>query len=144
VLIQRGSGELVNRFGNIVTGSLDGNVVVLLEVDTGVLLGRIVGCTEKFTLDTGVSRARNVLSLSPLSITRATGMATLVTTTAAARVSTSATTAPATAAVVLVRGGIAVAPVLATTVAALAARSRLSRLSRLSTLVLTLAKRRVS
>lgn len=117
VLIQRRGGELVDGLGNIVAGSLDRNVVVLLEVDTGVLLGRVVGGTEKLTLDTGVSRTGDVLSVAPLAITRAASSVT--TTTTATRVAvevaaaaiTTASTTPAAAAVVVLVGGNVVAPV---------------------------------
>lgn len=108
MLVQRRSGELVNRLRDILTGSLDGDVVVLLEVDTSVLLGRIVdGSTIQFTFDTGVSRSGNVLSITPLAIARASGRVIATTTTtsgvtlvATTRVTTS-TTAPAAAAVIL-------------------------------------------
>jgi hypothetical protein len=104
VLVQRRSGELVDSLGNILTRGLNGNVVVLLEVDTGVLLGRIIDSTEKLTLDTGVSRTGNVLSVAPLSVARATGSVVAATTArvtvevaASARVSSAAT--PTTSAV---------------------------------------------
>jgi hypothetical protein len=118
MLIQGRSGELVNGLRNILTGSLNGNVVVLLEVDTGVLLGRIVGSgAEKLALDTGVSRAGNVLSIAPLSIARSAGSrsATRVAVVAATAVTTSTT--PAASAVVVLVGWDIVAPVgLASTV----------------------------
>jgi hypothetical protein len=63
VLIQRRGGELVNRLRDVLAGSLDGNVVVLLEVDTGVLLGRVVGSTEELTLDAGVGGSSIAVSL---------------------------------------------------------------------------------
>lgn len=85
VLVQGRSGELVDRLGDVLAGSLNGDVVVLLEVDTSVLLGRIIiGNTEKLTLDTGVSRTGNVLSVAPLSIARtASRVSSVITTTAA-------------------------------------------------------------
>lgn len=117
VLIQRRGGELVDGLGNIVAGSLDRDVVVLLEVDTGVLLGRVVRGTEKLTLDTGVSRAGDVLSVAPLAITRAASAVVAATTTTrvavevAATAITTASTTPAAAAVVVLVGGNVVAPV---------------------------------
>lgn len=96
----------MNRFGNVTTRSLDRNVVVLLEVDTGMLLGRVVGGTKKFTLDTGVSRSRNVLSIAPLSVAGASSgritstMAAVMTT--ATRVASSATPTATTVVVVVV------------------------------------------
>jgi hypothetical protein len=119
MLIQRRSRELVNGLRNILTRSLNGDVVVLLEVDTGVLLGRIVGSgAEKLALDTGVSRARNVLSIAPLSVARSAGSrsaTTRVAVVAATAVTTSTT--PAASAVVVLVGRDIVTPVgLASTV----------------------------
>jgi len=106
MLVQRRSGELVNRLRNLMTRSLNGNVIVLLEVDTSVLLRRVVGGTEKLALDTGVSRARNVLSIAPLAITRAAGSVTTaaarVTIQVAATTAVTTSTAPAASAVVVV------------------------------------------
>lgn len=120
VLIQRGGGELVNSLGDIATGGLDGDVVVLLKVDTGVLLGRVVGSTKELTLDSRVRRAGNVLAVSPLSIARAAGsittaaaVAAVVTTTA--RVAATAT--PTAAAVTTVTAAITVAAASATVAA---------------------------
>lgn len=66
------------------------------------MLGRIIGGAEELTLDTGVSRAGNVLSIAPLSVTGATGRVVAATATAAASVTTAAlevtTTARVTAA----------------------------------------------
>lgn len=115
VLVQRGGGELVDRLRDIVAGSLNGDVVVLLEVDTGVLLRRVVRGAEELALDAGVSRARDVLAVAPLSVARATGRAAVTLVATAARVASAATT-PAAAAVAALesRGGVsAVAPVAA-------------------------------
>jgi len=117
MLIQRRSGELVDRLRNLMTRSLNGNVIVLLEVDTGVLLRGVIGGTKKLALDTGVSRARNVLSIAPLAITRAassvTTTASRVTIQVAATTAVTTSTAPAAPAVVVVVliGGNVVAPV---------------------------------
>jgi len=46
VVIQRGIGESVDGLGDILTGGLNRDVVVVGEVDTGLLLGRVVGDTE--------------------------------------------------------------------------------------------------
>jgi hypothetical protein len=63
----------VDRLRDIMTRSLDRDVVILLEVDAGVLLGRVLSVgTEKLALDTGVSRTRDVLSVAPLSVTGTT------------------------------------------------------------------------
>lgn len=72
VVVQRRVAEGEDGLGHVVTGSLNGNVIVLLEVDTGVLLGRVVGGTEELTLDAGVGRSGNVLAIAPLTIARAT------------------------------------------------------------------------
>jgi hypothetical protein len=133
VLIQRRSGELVDGLGDVTTRSFDRDVVVLLKVDTGVLLGRIVGSTKKLTLDTGVWGAGNVLSVPPLSISRAasslatTAVATFITTTTtAARVaSATAPAATTTATTIVLKVGcsriIEVAALATATIAALLA-----------------------
>ncbi|KAI6767232.1 hypothetical protein HG531_011592 [Fusarium graminearum] len=106
VFVQRRCGELVNRLGNVCTGSLNRDVVVLLEVDTSVLLGRVLGSnTEKLALDTGVGRAGDVLSIAPLSITRSAGSGSATTTRVTVEVAATAvattSTAPAASAVVV-------------------------------------------
>jgi hypothetical protein len=68
VLIQRRSRELVNSLRHICTGSLDGDVVVLLEVDTSLLLGGIIDDAEELAFNAGVGRASDVLSVAPLAI----------------------------------------------------------------------------
>lgn len=73
VFVQRGGGELEHGLRDIVARRLNGDIVVLLEVDTGMLLGRIVCCAKEITLQTGVSRSGNVLSIPPLAIARASG-----------------------------------------------------------------------
>lgn len=128
VLIQRRSGELVDRLGDVTTRGFDRDIVVLLKVDTGVLLGRIVGSAEELTLDTGVGGTRNVLSVPPLSVSRAasrvatTTVAAFISGTAATARVASATTpaATTTTTVVLITGSISV-PVGALTAAAVAA-----------------------
>lgn len=72
VLVERRSGELKNGFGNIVSGSLDGDVIVLLEVDTSLLLRRVIDDSEKFALNARVGGTGNVLAVLPLAVTRAT------------------------------------------------------------------------
>lgn len=71
VVIQRGVAEGEDGLRHVLARGLDGDVVVLLEVDTSVLLGRVVGSTEKFALDARVGRARDVLAVLPSTITRA-------------------------------------------------------------------------
>lgn len=94
MLIERGSGKLENRLGNIISRSLNRDVVVLLEVDASVLLGRIVGSTEELALDAGVGRTRDVLAVLPLAIARAASSVA----TAGAAVATFMTTVASTAA----------------------------------------------
>jgi hypothetical protein len=79
VVIERGVGESGDGLGDTLAGGLDGDVVVLLEVDTSLLLRGIVGYTVELTLDTGVGGTGNVLAILPLSITRATGRASTAT-----------------------------------------------------------------
>lgn len=108
----------MNRLGNVCTGSLNRDVVVLLEVDTSVLLGRVLGSnTEKLALDTGVGRAGDVLSIAPLSITRSAGSGSATTTrvtveVAATAVATTSTAPAASAVVVALVGRNIVAPVV--------------------------------
>ncbi|KAF3062751.1 hypothetical protein CFAM422_010726 [Trichoderma lentiforme] len=56
VLVERGGSELVNRLGDVATRGFNRDIVVLFKVDTGVLLGRIVGGAKELTLDTGEGR----------------------------------------------------------------------------------------
>jgi hypothetical protein len=89
VFIQRRRGELVHGVRNTLAGGFDGNGVVLLKVDAGVLLGRVVlGLTKELALQMGVCRSRNVFSVNPLTATRASAAIA----TAAARVTATATT----------------------------------------------------
>lgn len=74
VVIQRGVGERSDGLGDILAGCLNGDVVVVGEVDTGVLLIRVVGDTEELTLNASVDGAGDVLAVAPLAITRATGL----------------------------------------------------------------------
>lgn len=83
----------MNGLGDITAGSLNGDLVVLLEVDTSVLLGRVVGGAEQLTFQTGVARAGNVLAVLPPAIARAAGRVTTAgTATAAAAVTTTLAT----------------------------------------------------
>lgn len=68
VVIQRRVGELQDRLGDIVTRGFNGNVVVLLKVDAGMLLGGVVGSAEELALDTGVGGASDVLALACLAV----------------------------------------------------------------------------
>ncbi|KAH9860816.1 hypothetical protein J1614_012149 [Plenodomus biglobosus] len=72
MVIQRGVCEAGNRLGDTLAGSLNGDVIVLLEVDARLLLGGVVGDAEEITLETLVGWAGNVLAVLPLAVTRAT------------------------------------------------------------------------
>ncbi|TFB02208.1 hypothetical protein CCMA1212_005838 [Trichoderma ghanense] len=129
VLVQRGGGELVDGLGDVTARGFDGDIVVLLKVDTGVLLGRVVGSAKELALDTRVRRARDVLAVSPLSVSRAassvvTAAVAFVTTTAA-RVATTTTPTTTASTVALV----ATARSLAVPVAALSTAGELLALS---------------
>lgn len=69
VLVQRGVAEGEDGLGHITARGRDGDVVILLEVDTGVLLARVVGSTEELTLHARVTSAGNVLPINPASLT---------------------------------------------------------------------------
>lgn len=71
MVVQGRVGELEDWLGDIVSGSLDWDIIVLLEVDTSLLLGWVVGDTEELALHTRVGWARNVLAIPPLSVTTA-------------------------------------------------------------------------
>jgi hypothetical protein len=70
VVIERRVCETCDGLGNTLTRGLDGDIVVLLEVDTGVLLGGIVGHAKEVALQTLVGRAGNVLAVLPGTVTR--------------------------------------------------------------------------
>lgn len=59
------AGELGDCFRHIVSGSLDGNVIVFVKVDTSLLFGNIVWNTKEFSLETCVFRSRNVFPINP-------------------------------------------------------------------------------
>ena len=76
MLIKRGFGEGVDRFRDIGTGGLDWYVVVLFEVDTSLLFGRVVENSKELALDAWVGWASNMLAVHPLTISRAGSVAT--------------------------------------------------------------------
>jgi len=75
MVIQRGVAELGNGLGDILSRSFNGDVIVLFEVDTGLLLGRVLGNAEEFTLETWVCGPGNVFAVLPLSISVTTSTA---------------------------------------------------------------------
>jgi hypothetical protein len=76
VVVERRVGEGGDGVGNALATGLDGDVVVLLEVDTAVLHVGVVGDTEQLALDTRVGGTRDVLAVLPLAVTGATGLLT--------------------------------------------------------------------
>jgi hypothetical protein len=50
MVVERRVCELEDRLGDIVTRGFDGDVIILLEVDTSLLLGWVVCHAEKFSL----------------------------------------------------------------------------------------------
>jgi hypothetical protein len=55
------------------TGSFDRDIIVVGEVDSSLLLGRIVGNTEKFALDACIGWAWDVFAIAPLSVSGSSG-----------------------------------------------------------------------
>jgi hypothetical protein len=72
MVIERRVRELENWFRDIVSRSFDGDIIVFLEVDTGLLLGWVICDAEKLTLHTRIGWAWDVFAITPLSISRAT------------------------------------------------------------------------
>jgi len=74
-----------------VARGLDRDIIVLLEVDTCVLLGRIVDGAEEFALNAGIGGARDVLAIAPLAVSRASnGLSTAAAAAGGASISTTA------------------------------------------------------
>jgi len=48
MIIERRVGERENGLRDVLSGCLNGDIIVLLKVDTGVLLGRVVGSLINF------------------------------------------------------------------------------------------------
>jgi hypothetical protein len=69
VIIERRVVEFEDRLGDIVAGGFDWDIIVLLEVDTGLLLGWVVCYAEKLSLQTWIWWSSNVLPVTPLSVT---------------------------------------------------------------------------
>jgi hypothetical protein len=78
MVVKRWVGELGDWLWDVVSGGLNWDIVVLLKVDTGLLLGWVIKDTEELTLDTWVGWASNVLAVAPLSVTAATSDAASV------------------------------------------------------------------
>lgn len=63
--VQRRARERENGFGNTGTRRLDGDVVVFLKVDPGVLLGGVGGVAEELLFHAYVAAADDVLAVFP-------------------------------------------------------------------------------
>lgn len=72
MVVKRWVGKLQDRLWDIVTRCFDWDIIVFLEVDTGLLLGWVICDTEELALDTWVGWTRNMLAVAPLSISTAT------------------------------------------------------------------------
>jgi hypothetical protein len=75
MVVKRRVGEAGDGLGDTLARGLDRDVVILLEVDTSLLLRRVVGDAVKLTLNTGVGGAGNMLAVLPLTVTRAASRA---------------------------------------------------------------------
>lgn len=69
VVIKWWVSELEDGLRDIVSRGFHWDIIVFLEVNTGLLLGRIIHDTKELTLHTWIGWSRDVLSISPLSIT---------------------------------------------------------------------------
>lgn len=134
VVIERRVGEDVDGLGNALTGSLDGDVIVFLEVDTSLLLaGRVGRNAKEFALNALVGRAGHVLAVDPASIARATVLAAASAAAGCAAVSvavkTTATTGRAGGAARLKVGGAAPAAARSTVAVVWLAIAQICRIS---------------
>jgi hypothetical protein len=80
MVVKRGVRETCDGLGDALPGSFNGNVIVFLEVDTGLLLGGVVGDTEELALNAGVRWAGDVLAILPGAIARAACVSAAATT----------------------------------------------------------------
>jgi len=67
--IEGGIGESRDRLRDAGASCLDGYIIILFKVDSGVLLGRIIRFTEELLLEAGVTRTNDVLGVFPVSQT---------------------------------------------------------------------------
>ena len=67
--VERRVREGTNGIRNTGAGSLNGDIVILFEVYTGVLLGGVVGFTKELLLQTNVAPACDVVSVPPSTVT---------------------------------------------------------------------------
>jgi len=71
MVIERRVGEFQDWLGDIVAGSFDWNIIVLLEVDTGLLLGWVISYAKQLSLEAWVRWSSNMLPVTPLPIASA-------------------------------------------------------------------------
>lgn len=82
VLLEGRRGESVDGLGHVVTGGLDGNLVVVIKVDTGGLESLVVSNAEDFNLGSLVPGAGDMLTIHERAlggVSEATSVATVVT-----------------------------------------------------------------
>jgi hypothetical protein len=107
--VQRRARELIHRVRHTSSSSLDGDIVVLLKVDTRLLLGWVTDLAVQLLLHAGVTRTCDVLAVLP---DTEAGRLTLA---SAAAATTSTAVATTTTAAVATGAGAAIAPVAAAT-----------------------------
>jgi len=66
--VQRRVGKCINRLRHTGSSGLDRYVVVFVEIDTGMLCGRVFSITEKFFFDAHVTTANDMFSIFPNTI----------------------------------------------------------------------------
>jgi hypothetical protein len=72
MVIERRIGEGVDWVRNIGARRFDRDVVVVGEVDARVSTSWVIGNAKEFTFDTLIGWTRDMFSITPLPITRAT------------------------------------------------------------------------
>ena len=110
--IQRRMAEGQDGLRHIMARGGDRDVVVLLEVDAGVLLARVLGGAEEVQLQAGVGGTDDVLALNPPTFTTATAAADSTTTAASASVRATVGVAVESAAAAGSGGALTTAPAL--------------------------------
>lgn len=68
MVIERRVREGQHWIRDIMAASLDGDVIVVCKVDTGSGLCRVIRSAKQFTFDLGILGTRDMLTVSPLSI----------------------------------------------------------------------------
>lgn len=68
MVIEGWVGEGGDGLWDVVAAGFDRDIVVVGKVDTSMSLGRIIWNAKEFSFDFGICGARNMLTVSPLSI----------------------------------------------------------------------------